>query len=173
MRLRRTLVIVACSCVLLFVAYELCYSGMPKQLPRSAAHLITTANTVTLLSLYPDDLDENLPPDVLALPRFHGYPVLGQVVATPDERRAILEAVTSGVARNYGDAAACFEPRHGLVIANGLRSGDFVICFQCWQMEIHESFLPHTWAYTSREPEVVLSAILRAHHVVIPPSARK
>ena len=35
-----------------------------------------------------------------------------------------------------GDAAACFNPRHGLRVTRNGKTIDFVICFECFQVKV-------------------------------------
>jgi hypothetical protein len=38
-----------------------------------------------------------------------------------------------------GSAASCFAPRHGLSASQGSDRVDFVICFECQQLEVYRS----------------------------------
>jgi hypothetical protein len=79
--------------------------------------------------------------DVATLPEgyvhFHGYLVLGRVgVDSPSDRDAIVNLVHRGVRFWGGGVALCFNPRHGLSVTKDGVTTDFVICFECSQIEV-------------------------------------
>jgi hypothetical protein len=83
--------------------------------------------------------------------KFHGVPVLGKVEITdPEKRREIVAALKDGVARSDGKTAGCFWPRHGLRVVEKGQTLDYVICFECLQLEVHaggsKKTKPTTWA---------------------------
>lgn len=69
--------------------------------------------------------------------KFHGFPVIGKVEITDAGRRQeLVSALKDGMARQPElGPAACFWPRHGLrVVAKG-KTVEFVICFECNQVD--------------------------------------
>jgi hypothetical protein len=97
----------------------------------SVGRVLDGASRVTVLALDPM-LESATPRAVPAgAERFHDYPVIGKVeVQSPEQRRAIMQAVRGGL-RGTGGRSACFNPRHGVQVeANGVVA-DFVICFEC------------------------------------------
>jgi hypothetical protein len=67
---------------------------------------------------------------------FHKYPVLGKVdIAAPKDRTAILAAVKKGIAKSDGTEAKCFWPRHGIRLTQSGKTIEYVICFQCLQLD--------------------------------------
>jgi hypothetical protein len=80
---------------------------------------------------------------------FHAYKVLGKVTVKDSAvLKEIAEAVEKGVAEG-GPIAKCFEPRHGLHIVYKDKTYDFLICYQCSQIQISTG---------SPEPETVATS---------------
>jgi hypothetical protein len=70
------------------------------------------------------------------LEMFHSFPVLGKTdIASTADRRAILAAVKKGIAKSNGREYKCFWPRHGLTLVQNGRHIEFVICFECAQLD--------------------------------------
>ena len=62
----------------------------------------------------------------------YGCPVLGKVEVTDvEQRRQLLDALKSAIARGEGGQYACYWPRHALRVESDGRTTDYVICFQC------------------------------------------
>jgi hypothetical protein len=67
---------------------------------------------------------------------FHSFPVLGKTdIASAADRSAILAAVKKGIAKSDGRENKCFWPRHGLTLVQNGRHIEFVICFECAQLD--------------------------------------
>jgi hypothetical protein len=67
---------------------------------------------------------------------FHRFPVLGKTdITSAADRRAILAAVKKGIAKSDGHEYKCFWPRHGLRLVQNGRHIEFVICFECAQLD--------------------------------------
>lgn len=67
---------------------------------------------------------------------FHGYPVLGKTgIAAPKDRSAILAAIKKGIAKSNGDEYKCFWPRHGVRLVQSGKTIEYLICFQCLQLD--------------------------------------
>ena len=90
--------------------------------------------STTLISL-----DPNLEPkDGKDADRFHGWKVLGQTtIKDADVRKKVLDAVLKGIQENKGEAANCFQPRHGLHATHEGKTVDLVICFECLQIRAY------------------------------------
>ena len=100
---------------------------------------------------------------------FHRYPVLGQIhVNDTDQRQKIMAAVNKGMADSDGIRARCFWPRHGIHAVKGGRAVDYVICFQCVQLAIHEGNDAKLVA-TTREPQEFLNSVLKNADVPLAP----
>ena len=117
----------------LIVVVCLAGCGPRPVMPPNAVAALESAHTFELLSLSPEHLSEP-PADA-----FHRCKVLGSTKVTdPAVRTRLIAALKQGVAENVdGMVAGCFNPRHGIrVIVNG-QTTDFVICFECLQVEMH------------------------------------
>ena len=100
-------------------------------LPASASALLDGADSIELISLDPGERTGG------AASGFHGWKVLGRATLRDGAGRTVVEAIHRGV-REAGDAAGCFEPRHGLRATRGKRAVDLVICFSCRWIEVHD-----------------------------------
>jgi hypothetical protein len=106
--------------------------GHRNVIPAPAASLLERADRFELLSL-----DPNIQLRV-AEEDFHGYRVLETVViADPEIREKLVSDFRKAVAENQGVAAACFNPRHGIRVTRNEKRADFVICFQCDQVQVY------------------------------------
>ncbi len=111
---------------------------------------ISTKNPATL-TLYALDGNAFAKPDVEE--EFHKYPVLGKVnIQSAKTRMEIVAAINAGVAES-GAMAKCFWPRHGVSVADGKKTLDFVICFECFQVKRFDGSSDSTVATSAkREP---------------------
>jgi hypothetical protein len=93
---------------------------------------------------------------------FHDYPVLGKTdIADPRDRTAILVAVKKGIAQSDGTQAACFWPRHGVRLVQSGETIEYVICFECLQLnEYRDGDTKHE--PTTRSPAAVLDEHLKS-----------
>jgi hypothetical protein len=63
---------------------------------------------------------------------FHDHRVLGRTeIKDPKRKRELLAALYSSVEKYRGSAAACFNPRHGIVATAGTNRVELLICFEC------------------------------------------
>jgi len=101
--------------------------------------------------------------------KFHGYPVLGKVEITDvDRRKEIVAALKKGMARSDGKMAKCFWPRHAIRAVEKGRTIDCVICFECYQLEVHEGNSKSVKP-TTREPQEVFNRHLKQAGVPLAP----
>jgi hypothetical protein len=72
---------------------------------------------------------------------FHGFPVLGKVEVTDaGKRQELIGAVKVGIYTSYiGASAACFNPRHGVRLVRNEQWVDYVICFECGNVDGYSS----------------------------------
>lgn len=69
---------------------------------------------------------------------FHGYPVLGKVeIKEAEKREEIIAALKDGIAGSDGTMAKCFWPRHGIRAVEKGQTIDYVICFECYQLQVY------------------------------------
>ena len=96
---------------------------------------------------------------------FHRYPILGHVeIASEKEKTNLLSAFAKGVRESEGMVAACFNPRHCIRTIEGTKTNDFVICFECLQVQSFgpgagDSFL------TSASPGKTFNKLLDEYHI--------
>ena len=99
------------------------------KLPDAARTALEKADQIDVLSLDPQGGETGKD-------AFHEYKVLNK--ATVKDATALKEiaaAVEKGVA-DGGPIAKCFEPRHGLHVVCKDKTYDFLICYQCSQIEV-------------------------------------
>ena len=102
--------------------------------------------------------------------KFHGYPVLGKVdVEDAGKRSALVAAVKKGMDDSDGTMAKCFWPRHGVRFASKGRTVEYVICFQCLQLQIHADGKTNTEAITE-SPAATLNQYLQNAKVPLAPA---
>ncbi len=101
--------------------------------------------------------------------KFHGYPVLGKVeIAESDRRREIFAALQDGMAKSDGRMANCFWPRHAIRTLENGRTMDYVICFQCDQLELHVGDTKSVKPIT-RDPQPLFNKCLKEAGVPLAP----
>jgi len=64
------------------------------------------------------------------------WTILGSARVSPQIGRRLLSRMKSAVFTGTSDWPACFDPRHGLQLRNGIAWSDMVICFECGQMYV-------------------------------------
>ena len=99
-------------------------------IPDEPRAILDKAEQIELLSLDPVPSIEKLKDG------FHGWKVLGKTAVKDAEvRKKLVAAFKKGVADNDGMAAFCFNPRHGIRAIHDGKTVDFVICFECFQVQ--------------------------------------
>jgi hypothetical protein len=105
------------------------------KLPPSVAECLKTTGQMTLYSIDPDRLEEHPPGTKF----FHNFAVLGETPVTSlDTRRVVADTVLRAVSSWVGSYATCFEPRHGIRVANGSQTFDLLIGFHCQHIYSYE-----------------------------------
>jgi hypothetical protein len=93
---------------------------------------------------------------------FHGYRVRGITVITDREtRKNLVSAFQQGVVENQGMIAARFNPRHGIRVTRNGKQADFVICFECAQVQLFGTVEAH-FLISSSPKALFDSMLLRA-----------
>src|SRR5262249_32971335 len=101
--------------------------------------------------------------------KFHDYPVLGKVeIKDAAKLQEIAAALQKGLARSDGTMAKCFWPRHGIRAVKNGRTVDYVICFECLQLEVYEGSSRNVKPVTS-EPEGVFNKHLEEAGIPLAP----
>lgn len=114
----------------------------------------------------PQDTDDTKSREV-----FHEFPVLGKLEITDhDQRIQIMKSLQSAMDRSDGTMAKCFWPRHGIRVVDKVQTVDYVICFECMQLEIHRDG-KETRKAVVRDPQDEWNQILAKAGVKLPPAA--
>jgi hypothetical protein len=101
--------------------------------------------------------------------RFHGWKVLGRAqVRDGHARTRLLTALKQGVGENDGKSAMCFVPRHGIRVKHDGQVVDFVICFQCFQVQVFVEGAPADGFLVTGSPQRAFDQALRDAGVPLP-----
>lgn len=93
---------------------------------------------------------------------FHGWEVIGRTsVRDEAQRKKLVAALKTGVEENQGIGAACFRPRHGIRITEQGKTTDFIICFECFQVQVVVDGLPQKAVLVTRTPESSFNEALK------------
>jgi len=134
------------------------------KIPRDAARALEEAEQYELYSILPRQEPAE------SRPEFHYYPVLGKTSITDRAaRERLTETLKTG--SKSGDPKACFEPRHGIRVRKGERVTDFVICFECNQVQIWTNDQRSGGFVIGSSPQPVFDEILKAASIPLAPSA--
>jgi hypothetical protein len=136
--------------------------GIEKGIPAAAKTILEQADEFELFSLDPR------PPRKPAKGTFHGYKILGSTeVQDTSTRRRLVTALERGIAENEGIMMACFNPRHGIHVTRAKEHADFVICFECDQIQI--SGAASGEVLTTGSPQPIFNQVLRDAKVPLRP----
>jgi hypothetical protein len=137
-------------------------AGIEKGIPAPAKTILEQADEFELLSLDPRPLRK--PPKGA----FHGYNILGSTqVQDASTRRKLVTALEKGIAENGGTMMACFNPRHGIHVTRGKDYADFVICFECAQIQISGAVSGEV--LTTRTPQLIFNQVLMDAKIPLEP----
>lgn len=102
---------------------------------------------------------------------FYGWPVLGTTRLTaPGEIATIRDELGRWLAAPEPEAIAlCFSPRHGVRVRDGEHVYDFVICYECGELDLHVDFSEDSVQKFRGGDQEILDALFRAHDVLYPP----
>ncbi len=138
------------------------------KIPDELQTILEKADKFELLSLSPEHVQEK-PKD-----GFHGWRVLGKTAVTEaDARKNLVAAFKKGVADNKGIAAACFNPRHGIRATHDGKSVDFVICFECYQVQTYVGDKREKGFLIADSPASTFDAVLKEAKVPLAEKAKK
>jgi hypothetical protein len=133
------------------------------KIPDALLNMLTKAEKFELLSISPARLKEK-PADA-----FHGWKVLGKTeVKKAEVRKKLLDAFQKGVADNTGTVALCFKPRHGIRVTYDGKTADFVICFECYQVQAFVGDKPEKGFLTTKSPQTAFDEVLEEAKVPLP-----
>lgn len=143
------------------------------RMPDVVERLLDRADTFELYSLDPD---ERRARGKAAPPKdtFHDWAVLGKTkVTSKADRKRLADALRLGVEDNFGMAAGCFIPRHGIRLKDGDRTVDLVICFECLSVQVFEDGKAKPGFLTTGGPQPTFDAVLKAAGVKLPKPAKE
>lgn len=129
------------------------------------------ATSITLYSIdgnhHPQDENDKPP---VTVEMFHGYPLLGKI-ELPDgaEREALLRELRRGIESNDGRVAGCFIPRHALRAVQAGGTADYVICFECNQVQVYENGKRVDGHLTTSQPQPAFDAVLKKAKIPLAP----
>jgi hypothetical protein len=143
-------------------------SSADSKIPAGARTALEKADQMELLSTDPASQQEKPKDD------FHGWKVLGRTqIKDADTRKKLVAALKKGVGENDGMAAACFHPRHGIRATQGSKTTDFVICFECFQVQVYAGEKRDGSFLTTDSPQPVFDQVLREAGVPLAEAAKK
>jgi hypothetical protein len=132
-------------------------------MPLVAARALADADQYEVLSLQPLR-------SYSGQPRFYGHKILGQMTVTdPATRQRLNAALQSGVRESDGRMMACFNPRHGIRLTRAGVTTDFVICFECRQIQVWRDGKVIASFLTSASPQPVFDEVLQKANVPLAP----
>ena len=93
---------------------------------------------------------------------FHGWEIIGRTsIRDEEKRKKLVAALKTGVEENQGIGAACFRPRHGIRVTEPGKVTDFIICFECFQVQVIVDGLPQKAVLVTRTPEAAFNDALK------------
>jgi len=147
-------------------------SATPKSfLPLDLKNLLTQADEFTLLSLNPTPDFEHK-----ATKTFHNHAILGQTkIKNGAPRDKLVTALADGIGAKelnipgvINIPADCFNPRHGIHAKQNDEAVDFLICFECGQIQANSN-RGTNWSFlTTCKPAAAFNRALRNAGVRLP-----
>jgi hypothetical protein len=97
-----------------------------------------------------------------------GWNVLGKTTIKDATVRAkLISAFKAGVAESDDTAVNCFRPRHGIKVVHEGTTHEFVICFQCYQVEWYTNSDNTGGFHIAGSPQPTFDEILKASNVPV------
>jgi hypothetical protein len=129
-------------------------------MPRVAWKALNDADRYELLSLYP----------YLSKPDYYNHEILGRTVITDVAVRDRLNhTFQAGVRQSDGTIMACFYPRHGIRVTHAGVTTDFVICFECRQVQVWRGNQKIASFLVSESPQPAFDDVLKSAGVPLAP----
>jgi hypothetical protein len=105
---------------------------------------------------------------------FHGWKVLGKTTVKDTEaRKKLVAAFKKGVEENKGIVAACFNPRHGIRVTQDGKTTDFVVCFECAQVQVFAGDKQEKGLLITNSPPSVFDSVLKEANVPLAEKPKK
>ena len=142
-----------------------CVIAAEPDVPAAIEKLADSPSRVVLYSLDPIKHTDSVEPEKT----FHEYIIRGRAdIIDAAERRALVQTLARGARDATPNMThACFNPRHGLRVEQGSYAADFVICFECLQVQAC-GFQPADFFLTSAAPQPTFDESLRHHNLPLP-----
>jgi hypothetical protein len=100
--------------------------------------------------------------------------VLGKTeIEDEAKRKRLADALRLGAEDNFGMAANCFIPRHGIRLKGSGKAVDLVICFECLSVQVFVDDKQQKGFLTSGEPQAVFDTMLKAAGVKLPKPSKE
>jgi hypothetical protein len=133
-------------------------SGNANHLPREADRILNNAVRSMLYSLDPGNMTQARSP-------VFGYcTVLGRTELNQAQTTEAAKALNEAIAGSNGAAAACFNPRHALEIEADGHTYDYVVCYECQQLDVFKDGVQVASVLVKGPPQV-LNDLLRANNI--------
>ena len=108
---------------------------------------------------------------------FQNHAILGHFdVTSAETRQKLITALDDGIGEDMksippGVAVPlpdCFNPRHGIRAKKGDETVEFLICFECHQIQISSNWGKSWFFTTSSKPASVFNHVLKKAHIPLP-----
>ena len=141
-------------------------------LPIELQIFLKNADTFTLFSIEPIPDYEHKSTNT-----FQGYAIVGQLnVHSLSTREKLVAALDDGIRGEYKSVPPgvevalpdCFNPRHGIRATKGDETIEFLICFECAQIQVSSNRGKSWFFMTTKKPAGVFNSVLRRAHVPLP-----
>jgi hypothetical protein len=152
---------------LLVAASWSCTEEKKNEIPADVKTALDKAETFELYSLDPGPGEKE---DVKN--GFHAWHVLGKTtIKKADTRKEVIAALAKGVEANKGEAAKCFDPRHGIRVVHDGKTIDLVICFRCLQVQVFHGDKRSDDFLTTASPQETFDKVLKTAGVPLAPKS--
>jgi hypothetical protein len=143
------------------VAYD--YGLFSRDLRAAYGAALEKGTDFELLSLHP------LPYEATPDNNFHGWRVLGKVSIAEESTRKRLVAAFKGGINAAEEGADCFDPRHGIRVNFDGQVADFVICFDCGNVEVYLGDKKQDGFSTTDTPQPAFDEVLTSEGIELGP----
>ena len=151
--------LVACTLTLLLSSCT-----RSKDIPSAPLAALQSGETFELFSINPDNTRVN--DDA---PQLQGYEIRGRTTITdPATRTRLIEALRTAARQSDGSAYACFDPRHAIRVTHAGVTTDFLICFECRQVEVFNGAASPSWFRIDNSAQPTFDAVLKSANALPP-----
>jgi hypothetical protein len=129
-------------------------------MPWASMRALTEADEYELMSIDPQWSESER----------HHHRILGSVsIADLTIRQKLNAALQAGARESNGTAMACFNPRHSIRVTHAGITTEFLICFECRQVQVWRNGKIIASFLTSPSPEPVFDDVLQKANVPLAP----